>query len=212
MEKIDEYAFFHCESITNINIPSGVKNIGAYAFSECSALEEITIPEGVTEIGEQSFSECTALKRVTLPDTLETIGLEAFFDCNDLERINIPKNVTTIGECALGQYHIDAELIYCPNFVMYCYENTAGHRYAEEVGLNYELLDKKEPVDEPAHLKADINHDGQVDVTDLMAVAAHVKGIRPLEEPDIADVNGDGDVNITDLSAIAAHVKGIRAL
>ncbi|WP_295124380.1 dockerin type I repeat-containing protein [Ruminococcus sp.] len=61
-------------------------------------------------------------------------------------------------------------------------------------------------------IKGDVNDDGEVNVTDLMAVAAHVKAIRPLTDPGIADINGDGDVNVTDLSAIAAHVKGIRAL
>ncbi|MBQ8966228.1 WG repeat-containing protein [Ruminococcus sp.] len=60
----------------------------------------------------------------------------------------------------------------------------------------------------------DLNGDGDVNVTDLSSIAAHVKGVRPLKEEALekADLNGDGDVNVTDLSKLAAHVKGIRSL
>ena len=60
----------------------------------------------------------------------------------------------------------------------------------------------------------DLNGDGDVNVTDLSAIAAHVKGVRPLKEEALekADLNGDGDINVTDLSKLAAHVKGIRSL
>lgn len=57
----------------------------------------------------------------------------------------------------------------------------------------------------------DVNGDGNVNVTDVSLVAAHVKAIRSLSGDSLlrADVNGDGNVNITDLSKIAAIVKGI---
>ncbi|MBQ8966203.1 NPCBM/NEW2 domain-containing protein [Ruminococcus sp.] len=74
-----------------------------------------------------------------------------------------------------------------------------------------------EPIDpEPSDDIAlgDINGDGDVNVTDVTKLAAHVKSIRSLAGDELkrADVNGDGDVNVTDLMKVAAHVKGIKSL
>ena len=41
--KIDEYAFYQCGRLEEINIPESVNKIGAYAFSSCTNLENITI-------------------------------------------------------------------------------------------------------------------------------------------------------------------------
>ena len=60
----------------------------------------------------------------------------------------------------------------------------------------------------------DVNNDGKINVTDVSKTAAHVKGIRPLDEnaQKRADVNGDNKINVTDIAKIAAHVKGIKPL
>ena len=60
----------------------------------------------------------------------------------------------------------------------------------------------------------DVNGDGDINVTDIAMVAAHIKGIKALDENGIkaADVNGDGEVNVTDIAKIAAHIKGIKAI
>lgn len=65
-------------------------------------------------------------------------------------------------------------------------------------------------------IRGDINMDGNVNVTDLNILAAHVKGIRSLntctdDEPYyIADINADGERNVTDVNKLAAYIKGIR--
>ncbi|MBQ8967808.1 leucine-rich repeat protein [Ruminococcus sp.] len=63
-------------------------------------------------------------------------------------------------------------------------------------------------------LRGDINKDGDINVTDVAMLAAHVKSIRSVPEGSLeqADVNGDGDINVTDLAKLAAHVKGIRPI
>ena len=61
-------------------------------------------------------------------------------------------------------------------------------------------------------LLGDINNDGKVNVTDILQIAAHIKGKRILPDPKIADLNGDGKVNITDITKLAAHIKGKRLL
>ncbi|MBQ8966890.1 C39 family peptidase [Ruminococcus sp.] len=65
-----------------------------------------------------------------------------------------------------------------------------------------------------AALLGDVNGDDEVNVTDVMVTAAHVKGIRALEGESFsaADTDGDGEVTVTDLMRLAAQVKGIRPL
>ena len=72
--------------------------------------------------------------------------------------------------------------------------------------------DGDEPVD--TWVKGDFSGDGRVNVSDIVLLAAHVKGIKPLgaEKLAKADLSGDGKVNVTDISLLAAHVKGIRPL
>ncbi len=62
-------------------------------------------------------------------------------------------------------------------------------------------------IPEPPRIAADINGDGEVNIRDLVAVAA---AIGQAGEND-ADVNGDGEVNIRDLVAVAAAIGEVAA-
>ena len=60
-------------------------------------------------------------------------------------------------------------------------------------------------------LKAgDINGDGKINITDMIAVKAHVlkKSILSGVYANAGDVNGDGKVNITDFIKIKANLLG----
>ena len=72
--------------------------------------------------------------------------------------------------------------------------------------------DDSRPEDDHAH--GDVNGDGNINVTDIALVAAHVKGIKALDGGAVirADVNDDGEINVTDIAMIAAHIKGIKPL
>ena len=61
--------------------------------------------------------------------------------------------------------------------------------------------------------KGDVNRSGSINVTDIIIVAAHIKGKR-LIDPEyqyLADINEDGIINISDITTIAARVKGYYA-
>ena len=62
---IGDNAFWHCESLTNINIPNSVTNIGDRAFMYCKSLTNINIPNSVTNIGDCAFAECIYNHRTT---------------------------------------------------------------------------------------------------------------------------------------------------
>lgn len=73
-----EYAFFECENLTNIVIPTSVKCIEKNAFSGCYSLTGITIPDSVTTIGNSAFSRCYKLRDIQISDATYDIGFDAF--------------------------------------------------------------------------------------------------------------------------------------
>ena len=83
-EKIGDYVFSYCRSLTSITIPDSVTSIGSYAFYNCGGLTSITIPNGVTSIGSYAFSGCSGLTSITIPDSVTSIGSYAFRNCNRL--------------------------------------------------------------------------------------------------------------------------------
>ena len=57
--------------------------------------------------------------------------------------------------------------------------------------------------------KGDANGDGNVDVSDVVALANHVMGDTPSGfSKDAADMNGDGEVDITDVTSLANTLMG----
>ena len=60
----------------------------------------------------------------------------------------------------------------------------------------------------------DVNRDGKINVTDIVVIAAHIKGHKKLDgrAPLTADINGDNIINVTDIVAIAAHIKGRKLI
>ena len=94
---IETRAFFDCRSLTQINIPDSVTSIGANAFQFCYSLTQINIPDSVTIIGTYAFRNCYSLTQINIPDSVTIIEIGAFFDCYSLTQINIPDSVTSIG-------------------------------------------------------------------------------------------------------------------
>lgn len=106
-------------SILNVEIGEGVKNIGNSAFWECKRLSSVSISETVIKIGESSFDGCTNLSSITigknleeicdwafahtnikdieLPNKLTNIGDNAFWGCSNLETMIIPNSVNKMG-------------------------------------------------------------------------------------------------------------------
>ena len=97
---IGEYAFWCCETLTNIEIPYSVASIGNSAFYGCSRLTSVTIPNSVTSIGNFAFGYCTRLTSIVIPNSVTSIEQYTFYNCYSLASIEIPNSVTNIGEYA----------------------------------------------------------------------------------------------------------------
>ena len=100
---------FNDSKITEVTIPSSIKQIEDYAFSSCleilnnsvffncSELREIKLPSTLKEIGPRAFSGA-ALNNVVLPDSgkLTKIDEYAFYQSRELTDITIPACITSI--------------------------------------------------------------------------------------------------------------------
>ena len=90
------------KNMTNLELPSGLINIGDGAFMFHSMLEKVKIPTSLIEIGDGAFMECNNLTSITIGSNsqLTTISDFAFDYCNSLKTIYIPRGVEYVGEYA----------------------------------------------------------------------------------------------------------------
>lgn len=116
---IDYQVFDGCKSLTNINLPSsvteighaafrnsglvsidiphGVKILGTSIFSGCSALERVTIPNSVTVMKSHIFADCVSLTNIIIPDSVSSFDWGMFDGCTNLLTVKLPNNITIVG-------------------------------------------------------------------------------------------------------------------
>ena len=99
---ICNHAFWHCNSLSDIVIPSSVTSIGDRAFHWCLSLSDFVIHASVTSIGDWAFEHCRSLSEIVIPASVTSIGDWAFEHCRSLPEIVIPASVTSIGSGAFS--------------------------------------------------------------------------------------------------------------
>ena len=102
IDKIADYAFYNCQILKEVILPSNLKEIGRYAFGDCVALTNINIPEGVSVLQQDTFNGCYKMSGVTLPSTLTYIGESCFGQCNALTRVDLPQGLLEINSNAFA--------------------------------------------------------------------------------------------------------------
>jgi hypothetical protein len=109
VEQIGESAFAECISLKSIKLTNNdientnIKTIGTKAFANCSSLTHIVLPNSINSIGESAFFSCETLSNIILPNDLTTIEQNSFKECKSLTFITIPPDVTTIGNNAFQE-------------------------------------------------------------------------------------------------------------
>ena len=122
VNKIAPFAFYGCDYITSIELPSTIEEIGEGAFMNCTSLENVTIGvnnthypenneeiEDLPEILEKEEGVPDIYEPVT-NDAPESIGVvlftaikdRAFYGCTSLKQVNGMEGVYEIGEYAFS--------------------------------------------------------------------------------------------------------------
>ncbi len=95
---LGEGAFYACDSLVQVSLPSRLTNISAFAFSGCDNLSHVS-SSSLVSIGKCAFSNCFNLESITMTTELLSIGEHAFAGCESLQAI-YPQNIQFIGEGA----------------------------------------------------------------------------------------------------------------
>ncbi len=127
IKEIGEFSFAR-SGLTSITIPEGVTSIGYGAFYHCDDLADIEIPSTVTEIEPSAFAETKWMKnqgkdranpftvvgdgiliayggmgsQIRIPNGVKQIGAEAFKGNTRITGVIFPSSVTVIGEDAFA--------------------------------------------------------------------------------------------------------------
>ncbi|MBQ8546210.1 MAG: leucine-rich repeat domain-containing protein [Clostridia bacterium] len=94
VKEIKNYQFYNLNSITSITIQEGVSTIGDYAFAYSSSANKLIISEGLESIGKYAFQLCSSLDEVTMPKTINAIHSGAFYGSNNVSTLNYLGNVS----------------------------------------------------------------------------------------------------------------------
>ena len=112
--ELGDRMFSNCTDLRLVTLPHNLLSIPAVFFYNCTSLTHLQIPVSVTEIGESSFRESAIQAMnfsegddflpgtIILPPNLQSIPESCFYDCKSLTHIRIPPSVQQIGERALN--------------------------------------------------------------------------------------------------------------
>ena len=122
MTEIPQYSFYHNESLTNVNLPSTIQDIGQYAFSSCSSLTTINIDElsNLRIIRQSAFAYCTNFAiDIVFPSTLVTLYGTAFQSCTKLTGVDFSActNMVSIASGAFISCTLLSNVVLPPNLV-----------------------------------------------------------------------------------------------
>lgn len=85
------------------------KDIPANLFKGCTTISEINLPETVTEVGESAFEGCSGLKTVSWYEGIRKIGKRAFCNCSMLSTVEL-KNNELLDEDGLVDEEVTCEI------------------------------------------------------------------------------------------------------
>ncbi len=113
---IDDWAFFSCHNLSEIEIPSSVTSINARAFDNCSYLMAIDVNEknknycsidGILFSADKTkllqYPNNYPQDNYTIPDSVQSIEQQAFAGSSTLEHLVIPASVTSFAYSAFSE-------------------------------------------------------------------------------------------------------------
>lgn len=92
--------FYGCDKLSNVILPSSIKDIKDFAFEGCSSLISLALPPNMVKIYGRTFKGCSSLTSLTFPPSLQEIGFESFYGCSGLVSLTLPSSLIRIRDGA----------------------------------------------------------------------------------------------------------------
>ncbi|ELP86697.1 hypothetical protein EIN_305530 [Entamoeba invadens IP1] len=92
VHRIDEGAFFNNTTITEIEIPNNITQIGNFCFACATQLENVILPSSITELTPFCFDNCVSLNTINL-EHIKNIGMGCF-DNTKFEKVVVLQTKT----------------------------------------------------------------------------------------------------------------------
>ena len=103
VEAVADSAFYNCTSLTTIELPHFVKQIGTASFEGCKSIVEFRMPQELDSIKPCAFRNCQSLKELAFERNLKVIGSEAFLGCTGITTLNITAGIDSIANSAFNK-------------------------------------------------------------------------------------------------------------
>ncbi len=117
VRRIENYAFYGCEELTDLTFGGGMEEIGYYSFVGCLSLPSIDLPSTLTSLDTASFAGLESLESVTIDGTLlREIPITTFDTCEKLKTVTIGEGVETINHSAFRKNPL-LETVVIPNSI-----------------------------------------------------------------------------------------------
>ena len=210
--------FNGCISLTSINVDSNNEeymsdNGVLYTKDKKTLIQypskkegtEYIILQGVESIESYAFYKCTSLTRIIIPNSVTNIGKYAINECNNLNAVyfEIEAN-TTIAQLK--------EKIKTNGTIKVLKDNNeiTDTNTLVGTGMQMQIETQIETEKYIAIVKADLNGDGKIGLSDLSNIKFSLIGKKQLSiEAQIAgDINGDGKVSLSDMAKLKMYLVG----
>ena len=80
-------AFYNCNNLRKIILPSNLKILGEGTLARCDNLEEIVLPETLETMEWSAIARCINLKSIYIPASVKYIYQTVFYMCHELEEV-----------------------------------------------------------------------------------------------------------------------------
>ena len=107
---VDNQAFYECDAIKYVSLPSTLTKLGATVFRDSGNIEFVDFNDNtntITSGGFGAFYGCVSLKAISLPANMTKIDERMFYNCTSLQAVCLPANLKSIQSNGSGQGPFD---------------------------------------------------------------------------------------------------------
>ncbi|MGN0612878.1 MAG: leucine-rich repeat protein [Porcipelethomonas sp.] len=220
--EIDSYAFSQCSGIAGLKIKYGTETIGYGAFAYCTGLTSLRLPDSVTTLSPNAFYG-SSLEELVLSNNITELPVdyidicvepcppdtvvvddpyfpecyESWFNNSPIKKVTFSNSVKTIG---YGVFYTSSVTD------IYFYGSQEDWDAIEIGGDNPGLEDLTIHFSAGSEGRGDTDWDGNVSISDLVALQRYLANPQLNVNMVSADVNQDGTVNIFDFIILKREI------